>query len=84
MIGATRRGAGAGWGGLTIGFWKFSLVNMVTLERQDIVPTLERGNDQKKPVGAYLVIEVRLGDVIKEPSPPKPSAIVSLRSSFMP
>ena len=27
-------------------FWSFSFVSMVTLERQDIVPTLERGNYQ--------------------------------------
>ena len=27
-------------------FWSFSFVSMVTLERQDTVPTLERGNDQ--------------------------------------
>ena len=47
MIAATRRGAGDGWDVLTGGFWSFSFVSMVTLERQGIVPTLERGNYQK-------------------------------------
>jgi hypothetical protein len=44
---ATRRDAGDGWGGLIGAFWSFSFVSMVTLERQDTVPTLERGNDHK-------------------------------------
>ena len=30
-------------------FWSFSFVSMVRLERQDAVPTLERGNDQNLP-----------------------------------
>ena len=29
-------------------FWSFSFVSMVRLERQDAVPTLERGNDRSK------------------------------------
>ena len=36
---ATRGGAGDGWGGLTGGFWSFSFVSVVTLER---------GNDQNR------------------------------------
>jgi hypothetical protein len=46
VIAATRRGAGDGWGSLTGGFWSFSFVSMVTLERQHGVPTPEHGNDQ--------------------------------------
>ena len=60
MIAATRRGAGDGWGGLTGGFWSFSFVSVVTLERQDAVLALERGKAQKINSFPFLLIESRL------------------------
>ena len=40
------RSKGKGWGVLGSGFQQLSSANIVTLERHNGVPTLERGNDQ--------------------------------------
>ena len=40
-------------------FWSFSFVSMVTLEHQDAVPTLERGNDQMRAAKAVRLLGCR-------------------------